>query len=349
MTSLRASLPELAELEALLPELPGARTRTLALARHAGQALPIHAIALGPADVTSPALLFVAGVHGLERVGTQVLLSYLRSLRAALGWDELLDQLLRRMRLLFVPLVNPAGMALGLRSNPRGVDLMRNSPVRADERSRWYELHRGQRLSPYLPWYQGTPESGMEVESRALAELVQTELFASRCAIVVDVHSGFLAGDRIWFPYARSRAPLAHTPELFALAELLAHTHEGHVYTFEPQAINYTTHGDLWDYLYDFARERGAGGLLLPLTLELSSYPWYRKNPRQLVHRLGLFHPMKPHRLARVQRRHKTLFDFLARAVFSHERWLPQSAAQRHELERRARERWFGGVGQGAR
>lgn len=342
MTSLRASLPELAELEALLPELPGARTRTLTVVRHAGQALPVHAVLLGPADVTSPALLFVGGVHGLERVGTQVLLAYLRSLRAALGWDELLGHMLRRIRLLFVPLVNPAGMALGLRSNARGVDLMRNSPVRADADSRWYELHRGQRLSPYLPWYQGDPERGMESESRALAELVEEQLFPSACAVVVDVHSSFLAGDRLWFPYARSRAPIAHAPELLALAELLGRTHEGHVYTFEPQAINYTTHGDLWDHLYDRSRAGGRSGVFLPLTLELSSHPWYRKNPRQLVHKLGLFHPIKPHRLARVQRRHKTLFDFLARAVLSHERWLPCSPEQRAQLERRAHERWFG-------
>lgn len=344
MSSLREKLPELAELEALMATLPRARTRTLALVRHARQVLPIHAIELGTSDPSAPALMFVGGVHGLERVGTQVLLAYLRSLRAALGWDALLDHLLEQMRLVFVPLVNPAGMALGLRSNARGVDLMRNAPVRADDASRWYQLHRGQRLSPYLPWYQGTPERGLEVESRALCELVAAELMQSRCAIVVDVHSSFLAGDRLWFPYARSRRPFAHTAEVFALAELLGHTHEGHVYTVEPQAINYTTHGDLWDYLYDRAQARAGSRLFLPLTLELSSSPWYRKNPRQLVHKLGLFHPMKAHRLARVQRRHKTLFDFLARAVLSHERWLPQSFEQRAELERRARERWFDSV-----
>lgn len=347
MSSLREKLPELAELEALMATLPRARTRTLALVWHARQALPIHAIELGSSDPSAPALMFVGGVHGLERVGTQVLLAYLRSLRGALGWDALLDHLLERVRLSFVPLVNPAGMALGLRSNARGVDLMRNAPVRAEDDNRWYELHRGQRLSPYLPWYQGTPERGLEVESRALCQLVEAELMQSRCAIVVDVHSSFLAGDRLWFPYARSRRPFAHTPEVFALSELLEQTHEGHVYTVEPQALNYTTHGDLWDYLYDRSQARAAH-VFLPLTLELSAHPWYRKNPRQLVHKLGLFHPMKAHRLARVQRRHKTLFDFLARAVLSHERWLPRSPEQRAELERRALERWFEGVAAGA-
>ena len=60
-----------------------------------------------------------------------------------------------------------------------------------------------------------------------------------------------------------------------------------------------------------------------------------------LLRRLGLFHPMLPHRLARVQRRHKTLFDFLARAVLSSERWLPASAEARARLQRLAHARWF--------
>lgn len=81
--------------------------------------------------------------------------------------------------------------------------------------------------------------------------------------------------------------------------------------------------------------------MLLPLTLELSSHPWYRKNPRQLIRRAGLFHPVKAHRLARVQRRHKTLFDFLARAVLSHERWLPATEAHQSDLWREGLERWF--------
>jgi hypothetical protein len=240
-----------------------------------------------------------------------------------------------------VPLLNPAGMALGLRSNARGVDLMRNSPVRAEQSSRWFELHRGQRLTAFLPWYQGKPGAALEVESAALCDFVAQELFPSRCAIAVDVHSSFLPGDRIWFPYARSRQPFAHTPEVMAFTQLLGHTHEGHVYTVEPQSLNYTTHGDLWDHVYDCSREAGARGVFLPLTLELSSRPWYRKNPRQLLRRAGLFHPIKAHRLARVQRRHKTLFDFLTRAVVSHELWLPATDAHRSELSREADERWF--------
>jgi hypothetical protein len=325
----------------MLPDFPARSVKVLATVRHGRESLPIHAIELGPDDKTLPTIAFIGGVHGLERVGTQVLLSYLRTLKSALSWDDLLRYMLTRMRVIIVPLINPVGMALGLRSNGRGVDLMRNAPSVAEEKSRWYELHRGQRITPFLPWYQGKEGGEMEVESRVLADYMHAQLIASACALSVDVHSGFLAGDRIWFPYARSKRPFANTPEVMALSHLLGDTHENHVYTVEPQAINYTTHGDLWDYIYDRHRATSPDGVFLPLTLELSSNLWYRKNPRQLVSRTGLFHPIKPHRLARVQRRHKTLFDFLMRGVLSHERWMPSSEAHRAALLREAEERWF--------
>jgi hypothetical protein len=337
--SIRSRLPELESLEALLPEMD-ARVRVLGEVVHGRERLPIHAVLLGPDDPTLPTLLYTGGVHGLERVGTQILVSYLRTIKVALSWDEVLRETLRRIRLLFVPLLNPVGMAQSLRSNGHGVDLMRNAPVEAEEGSRWFELHRGQRLTPLLPWYRGQSQAGMEVESRALCDFVEQEVFPSSFAIGLDVHSGFLAGDRIWFPYAGTRALFPNTPELWALKHLLHETHEHHVYTVEPQSLNYTTHGDLWDYLYDQYRAANPSGVFLPLTLEISSYLWYRKNPRQLFSRSGLFHPIKHHRLARVQRRHKTLFDFLSRAVFSCDNWLPRDEAHRAALHREAEQDW---------
>lgn len=134
------------------------------------------------------------------------MLSYLATLRSLLSWDRSLLQMLEQMRVLMVPLLNPVGMALKLRSNGRGVDLMRNAPVQAEQPSRWFELYRGQPWTPYLPWYQGEP-GRLEVEAKALSGFIEQELFASECAVVVDVHSGFLAGDRIWFPYARTQTP----------------------------------------------------------------------------------------------------------------------------------------------
>ena len=66
----------------------------------------------------------VGGVHGLERVGTHVVLSYLTTLVQLLQWDTLLRSSLERTRIVLVPLVNPGGMARRRRSNPDGVDLM---------------------------------------------------------------------------------------------------------------------------------------------------------------------------------------------------------------------------------
>jgi hypothetical protein len=231
-------------------------------------------------------------------------------------------------------------MALNYRSNGNGVDLMRNAPVSAEVGGSWLELHRGQRLTRWLPWYRGRADSPMEVEAQALCEFVREEVFQSRFGMTLDVHSSFLKRDRIWFPYARARRLFPNVPEVFALKQLLRSTHSHHSYVFEPQALNYTTHGDLWDYLYDLHRAERHMGVFLPLTLELSSASWYRKNPGQLLSRAGLFHPIKQHRLTRVLRRHKALFDFLLRAVYSHAAWLPQTADHRRSLLREAELRW---------
>lgn len=338
--SLRAQLPELESLETILADLPAENSRVLATVQHGNESLPIYAVALGANDPRLPTIAFIGGVHGLERVGTQVLLSYLRTLKSSLTWDHLFKQMLTQIRVVMIPLLNPVGMALKLRSNGRGVDLMRNAPVHAEHKSRWFELHRGQRVTPFLPWYQGKVDA-LELEAQVLCDYIEQQLFESEFALAVDVHSGFLAGDRLWFPYARSQRPFAHTPEVMALTLLLADAHENHVYTVEPQSMNYTTHGDLWDYIYDRHQALGRESEFLPLTLEISSSLWYRKNPRQLVNRLGLFHPILEHRLARAQRRHKTLFDFLTRAVLSHSEWRPHTPAHRLGLQREAQERWF--------
>ena len=92
----------------------------------------------------------------------------------------------------------------------------------------------------------------------------------------------------------------------------------------EPQSDHYTAHGDLWDYLYDLHQAGPATStrLFLPWTLEIGSWRWVRKNPRQLLSSDGPFNPLKPHRYSRAMRRHLLLFDFFCRAVRSHEQWV---------------------------
>jgi hypothetical protein len=259
-------------------------------------------------------------VHGLERIGTQVLLAFMRSLLGRPSWDKGLQHQLEGIRLVFMPLVNPGGMRQRTRCNPRGVDLMRNAPVDAREKVPF--LLGGQRWTRRLPWYRGEAGTAMEPESEALAQVVRTELLTSDFSLALDCHSGFGLRDRIWFPYAHSRQPFAQLAEIHALKALFDQTYPHHPYLFEPQSRQYLTHGDLWDYLCESSHLR-PGQVFLALTLELGSWLWIKKNPRQLMTLTGMFNPLVPHRQQRVLRGLLIWLDFLTRAAAAHVHWLP--------------------------
>jgi hypothetical protein len=299
---------------------------------------PVLAFALGNPRPEAPALGFIGGVHGLERIGAQVVIAYLESLLNRLRWDQLLHRKLEAVRLLFVPVLNPGGLARRTRANPNGVDLMRNSPVEALEPVPF--LIGGQRVGPALPWYRGALGSPMEVEAQALCQVVDEELLSHHFSLAIDCHSGFGVHDRIWFPYAHTRDPIAHLAEVHALCEIQDQSYSHHSYRFEPQSWQYLTHGDLWDHLYLRAIARDQG-IFIPLTLEMGSWLWVKKNPRQLFSRFGLFNPLVAHRLNRVLRRHLFWFEFMTRAVASCGLWLP-TGAERARQEARALTRWYG-------
>jgi hypothetical protein len=230
------------------------------------------------------------------------------------------------------------------RSNGNGVDLMRNAPIDADKRqSGW--LYSGHRISSSLPWYRGEEGGAMETESRALLEVVRRYLYPSKRSMSVDVHSGFGVRDRLWFPYAKTRKPYEHVAEVMALKNLFDATYPHHFYKIEPISQQYLVHGDLWDLLVDeFERDKiqmDHSRFFLPWTLEMGSWLWLRKNPRQLISKLGLFHPMQPHRHHRIMRRHITLFDFLHRSILYPEPWLQISHGERESLEGYAHKKWY--------
>ncbi|MET0334077.1 MAG: M14 family zinc carboxypeptidase [Rhizobacter sp.] len=333
-------LPALAELQDLVA-LGGAhlQQRQVCEVAVSDSQLPVHVITLGNPGPDVPAIGIVGGVHGLERIGAEVALAFLRSLVMRLPWDGVLHRQLESLRMVFMPLVNPAGMLLGTRANARGVDLMRNAPVDAAERVPF--LIGGQRVSATLPWYRGALGEPMEAENLALCEVVETELLSRPFSLVVDCHSGFGLRDRIWFPHAHSREPIRHLPELWALNGILDQAHTHHRYVMEPQSRQYLAHGDIWDHLYLRAAavpER----TFLPLTLEMGSWLWVKKNPRQLFSRHGIFNPLIEHRQQRVLRTHVNWLDFMARAVASYRRWVPLDDTQRDQLDRDARARWYG-------
>lgn len=334
-----SELPELAALERII-ELGGARldTRTVCeVSLASGARFPVHAVALGNPSPDVPAVGYFGGVHGLERIGAEVVIAYLHSLVMRLQWDSTLHRQLESVRLVFMPLVNPGGMALGTRANPNGVDLMRNAPVDALEPVPF--LVGGQRISAGLPWFRGLKGEPMEPENLAVVEVVEQELLSRRFSLSVDCHSGFGRRDRIWFPYAHTRAPIAHLAELHALKSIFVQSHSHHRYIIEPQSGQYLAHGDLWDHLYQQACIDPAR-VFLPLTLEMGSWLWVKKNPRQLFSRHGMFNPLIEHRQQRVLRQHQLLLDFLSRAASGHQLWQPLGDA-RAPHHARALQDWY--------
>ncbi len=323
------SFTEYEDLKVLLND--GSRwfdVRSAGVTQVRGREFELYVASVGSRHPLAPAIGLFGGIHGLERIGSQLVLDYMRALIGRLAWDELLTRQLEAVRIVFMPIVNPGGMWQATRANPHGVDLMRNAPQDADERVPF--LAGGQRVGSWLPWYRGRRGAPMEPEAAALLKVVDEELSCRPLSIALDCHSGYGWNDSIWFPYARTRQLMRNLPEMYALKTMFERAHPHHGYAFEPQSHQYLLHGDLWDCAYDRAP---ADNVFLPLTLELGSWLWIKKNPRQLFSRQGMFNPVMAHRTARVLRRHANLFDFLARAAFSAPRWLPQGDERRLLLQ----------------
>ncbi|KEA64804.1 Zinc carboxypeptidase-related protein [Marinobacterium lacunae] len=298
--------------------------------------LPLYSIELGSTRADAPVMLLCGGIHGIERIGSQLLIAHLATLIHRLQWDECLKQTLTEIRLIFLPLLNPVGMARGWRSNGQGVDLMRNAPIDAEMPSPW--LVSGHRLASWLPWYRGNAEQPMQPEAQALCDLVTHQCATSPFVLALDCHSGFGMRDRVWFPYAGSNRLFEHVAELHALVRLFERAHPHHPYLFEPQHHHYRTHGDLWDYLYSEYHTRHDAAFL-PLTLEMGSWLWVKKNLRQMTSYSGLFNPTVPHRQRRTLRRHHALLTFLIDAVRSWHNWIP-APETRARHQRYAERRW---------
>ncbi|MGE5469546.1 MAG: M14 family zinc carboxypeptidase [Bacteroidota bacterium] len=333
-----SNFSELLELEAIIRDGGShLETRLACEVTTGGQRFPVQVIALGNPDPAVPAVGFFGGFHGLERIGTAVVLDYLRSLVQRLHWDSVLHRQLESVRLVFMPIVNPGGMWRGTRANPQGVDLMRNAPLESREGVPF--LFGGQRISNRLPWYRGDLAAPMEIENQAVCAVVEREFFGRSFALALDCHSGFGINDRIWFPYAHTALPIAHLPEMHALKQIYDQAHPHHRYLFEPQSRQYLAHGDLWDYLYQRAAAQ-PGRIFLPLTLEMGSWLWVKKNPRQLFSRHGIFNPLIGHRQQRVLRRHVSWLDFLTRAACGCRHWLPGEEV-REEHRQQALQHWY--------
>ncbi|GIU07582.1 MULTISPECIES: M14 family zinc carboxypeptidase [unclassified Shewanella] len=324
---------ELDTLNHLIACHPQLRAKTLADVEYNGKLYPIIRAELGCTDVDAPTVMFVGGVHGVERIGCQVQLALLESLMTRLEWDVQLQHLLTRVRLSFVPIVNPVGLIRGTRCNGQGVDLMRNAPITSADKVTF--LVGGHKLSPKLPWYRG--KSGMERETSALVNYVNSLLATSSSVIALDAHSGFGISDHVWFPYASRQSPMDQIGRIYRLKQAFESSfpHHNH-YRFSPQSLIYQTHGDIWDYLV--AQNHSVP--FVPLTLEMGSWSWVKKNPRQLFNFAGLFNPQKTHRYHRTLRKHTVFMQFLMDMAAS--RTLEKlSDKQLHKLDSLAYQLWY--------
>lgn len=313
------ALPELREVEQLTRDFPSLLgLEKLGEVGHEEHCYPVYGLKLGSNDPQAPVFGLFAGVHGLERVGTHVLLAFLRSLLSRWRWDKDWQRFFSETRLVSIPIINPIGMALARRSNGNHVDLMRNSPLEAS--GKLIPLVSGHRQGPHLPWYRGK-EGTLEPEVEMLERFCREQFFASKQVITLDLHSGFGLRDRLWYPWSTRSSPFPNEQQVLKLKVLLEEMNPYHVYIVEHQSLNYSNHGDLWDWLFESYQGCVPDGRYLPLTLEMGSWLWVKKNPWQIFSREGLFNPVKKHRYARTMRRHLQILEFFLKATRYHENW----------------------------
>lgn len=272
------------------------------------QIFPLWKITAGSKDPDASTLVLVGGVHGLERIGTLLCITLLEKYFELSQWDPVIQNQFKQLRIVFLPLINPVGVLEHTRCNGNNIDLMRNSPIVAVDKVPF--LIGGHRLSSWLPWYQGLASAPMEKESDFLIQSILFEMARSKMLISLDIHSGFGAKDRLWFPWAFTKKPFPRLDLMQVLTDYFEKIYPDHIYKIEPQSKVYCTHGDLWDHLL---HDRIKSSSFLPLTLELGSWLWVKKNPVQVLNMKGLFNPIKQHRMKRIFRRHQLLVDFLTR------------------------------------
>lgn len=334
-------LPELLELEALIAQHPHTITAHVEyLLTWQSLPLPLYSLSLGSRDPQAPTVLMTAGMHGVERIGSQVLIAWLQTLLARLCWDVQLQQQIAQIQLVFMPILNPVGMCLNRRCNGNGVDLNRNAPIDAEDEVKL--LGGGHRLGGFFPWYRGKKGAAMEAENLALERVIKRQVFGRPMALALDLHSGFGMQDRLWFPHAYRRKPIDNIADYVALKLLWERTYPNHIYIFEPQSMHYLSHGDVWDYFHALftASNPSPQQHFLSLTLEMGSWAWVKKRPRQLFNFAGLFNPQMKHRHARVLRRHILLLDFMLAAALNSNNWLPDKQ-QAALLTQTAQSLWF--------
>ncbi|EMJ61386.1 MULTISPECIES: M14 family zinc carboxypeptidase [Leptospira] len=288
-----------------------------------GFRFPIHALKIGTEKgIKEHPVGIMAGVHGLETIGILILLDFLEYVLHPNSTGYIPELEKGKLGIVVLPIVNPGGVVLKQRSNPAGVDLMRNSGIAAIKPFLFFG---GQKISKHLPYFRG---NGLEPESKALFRLVYESFFTVKDAIipVLDLHSGFGTVDNVWWPYAFTKAPCPDTSSYQKIEKHLKH-HCGHIhFQYGPQSETYTTHGDLWDKLYDQYRDyhknsRNWNSKLLPLTLEVGTWSDIKEDPFKLFRKRGIFNPASFNKIETVGRYRGFLRDFVRLGLTKPKDW----------------------------
>ncbi|MFH1223062.1 MAG: alpha/beta fold hydrolase [Pseudomonadota bacterium] len=276
--------------------------------KHNGFKVPMHAFFIGhKPDPKLPTVAFFSCFHGVEWIGGRVLLNYVEHLVRSMCWDEGIRDLISKMNICGIPVVNPVGRIEKTRSNGNGIDLMRNTSVTGE---RVFPLLGGHHLSKSLPWYRGEK---IEKENKITMKFLDDHVFPSDFKITMDIHSTFMRRSRIWIPYASGKKLPEKEADVFAkIKKLLNSTYKYNPYRYEKQDLIYRTHGDFWDFNFD-RHKSDKKGLYLPMTLEISTAEWLFRNFITSWTFESLFNPSSRRESNQEYFRHITVFDFILR------------------------------------
>lgn len=112
----------------------------------------------------SKTILIIGVVHGDEPQGKFLIENYLKNIKSAC-----------KNRLLFIPCLNPDGLALNARQNPNGVDINRNFPTQNWDKN------------SFIPEYFGGKAPASEIETNFVVEVI--EEFSPN--IILTLHSPY--------------------------------------------------------------------------------------------------------------------------------------------------------------
>jgi carboxypeptidase T len=197
---------------------------------------PIEVIRISSSDKDVPRVLFVGGIHGLEKVGVEMVIRLMDRLLEGHGTDQRITTMLEQRQVWLVPVLNPDGYATSRRKNARGVDLNRNFAVgfsSPGSASRW-------RLWPF---YAG-PSPYSEPETRAIKDLTARVPFS----IALSFHS---FGGLINFPYGHTRTPAKDNKLFRAISQEMRKRQPHEKYAARQLSWLYKPKGSLEDDLYE--------------------------------------------------------------------------------------------------